>query len=147
MNIYDERLSSIVAISGTFLTWIFGGWDIVLSVLVAFMAIDYMTGLIRGYVNDKVNSTTGFKGIAKKSVILVVLIVAVLLDRLINDSQWIFRTLICYFYIANEGISILENCTALGLPVPGRLADALEQLKEGQKKSSLNIKNENKESN
>lgn len=145
MNIYDERLSGLTAIVGTLLTWLFGGWDLALSVLVAFMLIDYSTGLLRGYVTDKLSSNTGFKGIAKKSVILIVLIVAVLLDRLINDSTWIFRTLICYFYIANEGISILENCTALGLPVPNRLAEALEQLKEGQKKSNINKKNESEE--
>ncbi|MEG2787333.1 MAG: phage holin family protein [Romboutsia sp.] len=145
MNIYNERLSSLIAITGTFLTWLFGGWDIVLSVLVTFMIIDYLTGLIRGYVTAKLSSSTGFKGIAKKAVIIIVLIVAVLLDRLMNDGTWIFRTLICYFYIANEGISILENCTALGLPVPSRLAEALEQLKEGQKKSNINNKNESEE--
>lgn len=138
MNIYDERLSGITAIVGTLLTWLFGGWDLALSVLVAFMLIDYLTGLLRGYITDKLSSNIGFKGIAKKSVILIVLIVAVLLDRLINGSTWIFRTLICYFYIANEGISILENCTALGLPVPSRLGEALEQLKEGNKKSTHN---------
>ncbi|WP_371025393.1 phage holin family protein [Paraclostridium ghonii] len=116
-----------------------------LSVLVAFILIDYLTGLIRGYVTDKLSSNTGFKGIVKKSVMLIVLIVSVLLDRLINNSTWVFRTLICYFYIANEGISILENCTALGLPVPSRLAEALEQLQDGNKKSNINNKNESEE--
>nr|MCM0168169.1 phage holin family protein [Paeniclostridium ghonii] len=109
------------------------------------MLIDYLTGLIRGYVTDKLSSNTGFKGIVKKSVMLIVLIVSVLLDRLINNSTWVFRTLICYFYIANEGISILENCTALGLPVPSRLAEALEQLQDGNKKSNINNKNESEE--
>ena len=55
---------------------------------------------------------------------------AVLLDRLINTGTWVFRTLICYFYIANESISLLENCSALGLPIPEQLKDALAQLKE-----------------
>ena len=145
MNIYDERLSGLVAIIGTVFTWLFGGWDIALAVLIAFMAIDYLTGLIRGGIQNKISSDKGFKGIAKKSVILIVLIVAVLLDRLINDSVWIFRTLICYFYIANEGISILENCTAIGLPVPSRLSETLEQLKEGNKKSNIKNKKESEE--
>lgn len=145
MNIYDERLSGLVAIIGTVFTWLFGGWDIVIKVLVVFMIIDYLSGLLRGYITQKLSSDIGLKGIARKSVILIVLIVAVLLDRLINDSTWIFRTLICYFYIANEGISILENCTALGLPIPVRLAEALEQLKEGNKKSNINNKNESEE--
>lgn len=136
MNIYNGRLSGLTAIVGTVLTWLFGRWDIALSVLVSFMLIDFLTGLLRGYITGNLSSSTGFKGIAKKSVILIVLIVSVLLDRLINDGIWVFRTLICYFYIANEGISILENCTALGLPVPSRLSEALEQLKDGNKKST-----------
>ena len=64
----------------------------------------------------------------------LILIVAVLLDRLLNTGNWVFRTLVCYFYIANEGISLLENCAGLGLPIPEKLKDALAQLKEGEKK-------------
>ena len=56
------------------------------------------------------------------------------LDRLMNTGTWIFRTLVCYFYIANEGISLLENCAALGLKVPDKLKEALGQLKDGEKK-------------
>ena len=66
--------------------------------------------------------------------ILTVLIVAVMLDRLLNNGTWVFRTVICYFYIANEGISLLENGAALGLPIPEKLKDALIQLREGKKK-------------
>ena len=61
-------------------------------------------------------------------------IVGVLLDRLLNEGTWVFRTLIAYFYIANEGISLIENCVGLGLPVPQKLQDTLIQLKEGNKK-------------
>jgi toxin secretion/phage lysis holin len=71
--------------------------------------------------------------------------VAVLLDRLLSGDVYVFRTLVCYFYISNEGISILENCTALWLQVPNRLAEALEQLKEGQNKLKINNKNESEE--
>lgn len=70
----------------------------------------------------------------KKAVIFVVLILAVSLDRLLNTGGWVFRTLVCYFYIANEGISILENCACLGVPIPQQITDALIQLKEGNKK-------------
>ena len=73
-------------------------------------------------------------GIARKSLILVVSIVGVLLDRLLNAETWIFRTLIAYFYITNEGTSLLENCVGLGLPIPQTLQDTLIQLKEGNKK-------------
>ena len=127
-------LKTIIAGLGTGLTWLFGAWDTALLVLVSFIALDYCTGLLRAYINKEVSSSTGAKGIAKKAVIFIVLIVAVLLDRLINSGNWIFRTLVAYFYIANEGISLLENCAGLGLPIPDKLREALAQLKEGEKK-------------
>lgn len=126
----------IVAAIGTGVTWLFGTWDTALIVLVCFMALDYVTGVLRAWTNKEISSDVGLKGIARKTVILIVLIVAVLLDRLLNTGTWVFRTLVCYFYIANESISLLENCSALGLPIPEQLKDALIQLKEGNKKAS-----------
>ncbi|AYE35702.1 phage holin family protein [Clostridium septicum] len=124
----------VVAALGTGFTWLFGTWDIALISLIAFMILDYVTGVLRAYVNKDVSSSVGLKGIARKAVIFIVLIVAVILDRLLNTGTWVFRTLICYFYIANEGISLLENCAGLGLPIPEKLKDALVQLKDGEKK-------------
>ena len=124
----------IVAAIGTGVTWLLGTWDTALIVLVSFMALDYLTGVLRAWINKEVSSDIGLKGIARKTVIFIVLIVAVLLDRLLNTGTWVFRTLICYFYIANEGISLLENCAGLGLPIPEKLKDALVQLKDGEKK-------------
>lgn len=103
-------------------------------VLVCFIVLDYCTGVIRAWINKEISSDIGFKGIARKMVILIVLIVAVLLDRLLNTGTWVFRTIVCYFYIANEGISLLENCAGLGLPVPESIQNALVQLKDGEKK-------------
>jgi toxin secretion/phage lysis holin len=120
----------IVAGIGGIGTYIFGGWDTPMRVLIGFMCVDYGTGLLNAWIINKVNSKTGFKGIAKKVLILAILIVAVLLDRLIGKGTWVFRTLVCYFYIANEGISILENCGKCGLPLPEKLLKALEQLKK-----------------
>ena len=127
-------LKGVVAIVGTALTWLFGAWDTTLMVLVCFMALDYCTGVIRAFINKEVSSDVGLKGIARKAVIFIVLIVAVLLDRLLNTGTWAFRTLICYFYIANESISVLENCSSIGLPIPEQLKEALVQLKNGEKK-------------
>ena len=121
-------LKGVVAIVGTALTWLFGAWD------TALMVLDYCTGVIRAFINKEVSSDIGLKGIARKAVILIVLIVAVLLDRLLNTGTWVFRTIVCYFYIANEGISLLENCAGLGLPVPESIQNALVQLKDGEKK-------------
>lgn len=130
----EEMFNLSVATIATALTWLIGAWDTALIVLVLFMALDYMTGVIRAYINKSLSSSVGLIGIARKSLIFIVLIVSVLLDRLLNSETWIFRTLVAYFYIANEGISLLENCVGLGLPIPERLKDALEQLKEGNKK-------------
>ena len=98
------------------------------------MVLDYITCVLRGYINRELSSDVGLKGIARKTIILIVLIVAVALDRLMNTGNWIFRTLVCYFYIANEGISLIENCGALGVPIPDKLKSALVQLKDGEKK-------------
>ncbi|WP_278849728.1 phage holin family protein [Thomasclavelia spiroformis] len=124
MKIFD----SIVAIMATFFTWIFGTWDIAIAILIIFMVLDYLTGVIVAYQNRTLNSEVGFKGLIKKCMILIILIVAVMLDRLLNTGTWVFRTLVCYFYIANEGISLLENVSNLGVKIPEKLKDALEQL-------------------
>lgn len=134
MESFLNYFKYIVAGVGTWLTWFFGTWDTAIAVLIVFMILDYCTGVLRAYINKEVSSDVGLKGIARKAVIFVVLIVAVLLDRLMNTGSWVFRTLICYFYIANEGISLLENCATLGLPIPDKLKDALAQLKDGEKK-------------
>lgn len=124
-----EIFNSIIAVLGGILTFIFGGWDTPLKVLVLFIFIDYLTGVFNGIIHQKLNSQIGFNGILRKSEILMVLIVSVLLDRLLNNGTWVFRTLICYFYIANEGISILENIGKCGVPLPPKLLVTLEQLK------------------
>ncbi|HFL3860701.1 TPA: holin family protein [Clostridioides difficile] len=128
MNIYDGRLNTITALIGTYFTWLFGAWEEVLAILLTLMLIDYLFGVIKGFVLKKLSSNVGFKGIAKKSGILVIVAVAALLDRLINNGDWIFKTLVCYFYIANEALSITENCAAIGLPIPNKIKEALEQL-------------------
>ncbi len=128
----------IVMALGTGITWLLGTWDTALIVLILFMVLDYSTGLLRAWINKEVSSDVGLRGIARKAVIFVVLIVAVMLDRLLNTGTWVFRTLVCYFYIANEGISLLENCAGLGLPIPEKIKDALAQLKDGEKKELNN---------
>lgn len=133
-----DYIKILVITLGTGFTWLFGVWDIPLVVLVVFMVLDQLTGVIRGYVNKELSSDVGLKGIARKCVILIILIVAVMLDRLLNTGSWMFRTMVAYFYIANEGISLLENCASLGGPIPEGLKNALIQLKEGKKKESVN---------
>lgn len=128
----NNIFNSVVAVIATFFTYLFGGWDVALSILITFMILDYITGVIWAYIQKNLNSEVGFKGLVKKCTILIVLIVGSMLDRLLNSGEWVFRTLVCYFYIANEGISLLENISKLGVPIPAKIQDALEQLnKEG----------------
>lgn len=117
-----------IASVATVLTYLFGSWDTAVIVLVAFMALDYITGVIYAYNKKTLSSNIGLKGIFKKLLIILILIGAVLLDRLVGNGTWIFRTLVCYFYIANEGISLLENAGNLGLKIPEKLKNALQQL-------------------
>ena len=127
-----KAFDSIVAVVATFLTYLFGGWDAAIGILIVFMVLDYATGVIVAYKNKTLNSEIGFSGLVKKCMILVILIVAVMLDRLMNTGTWVFRTLVCYFYIANEGISLLENVSNLGVKIPDKLKSALEQLNKDE---------------
>ena len=129
MNNTRTIFNTIIAGVGIWATWLFGSWDIAIQVLVAFMIIDQVTGVIVAYINNEIDSRVGFKGILKKVLILIALIVAVLLDRLMG-VEWTFRTVVCYFFIGNEGWSILENIGKTGLPIPNKLKDKLAQLKD-----------------
>jgi len=138
MEFLTRYFKTFTAVLCTAFTWLFGAWDTPLGILVLFMALDYTTGILRGYINKDLSSDVGLHGIARKAVIFVVLIVAVALDRLLNMGNWLFRSLVCYFYIANEGLSLLENCASLGLPIPDKILEALIQLKDGEKKEIRN---------
>ena len=101
LNLYSKDANTILAILGTLFTWLFGAWDLSLMILVTVMALDYVTGVTRGYVNKQLSSEYGFRGLAKKLTIFYVLILAVLIDRIIGNG-WIFRTLVCFWYTGNE---------------------------------------------
>ena len=144
MNSLSEKIGFIFASVGTLLTWLFGGWELGLQILIIAMILDYIMGLMCGYKGKELNSKIGFNGLKKKFTILIILILAVLLDRLLGQ-EWIFRSLVIYFYVAMEGISILENAAKLDVPIPGKLKEALVQLQEkGQKKGDEGHETTNK---
>lgn len=87
--------------------------------------------------HNELSSSVGLKRIARKAIIFIVLIVAVMLGRLLNTGNWIFRTVACYVYIANEGVSLLENTASLGVPILEKVKDAFIQLRDGKKKDSI----------
>jgi len=129
MENITEKIGVLVAGVGTLLTWLFGGWEVGLQILITCIVLDYIMGLMVGYKNKELNSKIGFNGLKRKFTILIILILAVLLDRLLGQ-EWIFRTVVIYFYVAMEGLSILENAAKLDVPIPGKLKDALVQLQE-----------------
>ena len=133
MQSFESYIKIGFTILATTLTTIFGGWDMALSVLVILIVADYITGVGKAFCNKVLSSDVGSKGIIKKVMILVVVALAAQLDRLISTE--LIRTAVIYFYVANEGISILENLTALGVPFPKQLTDRLLQLRgDGEKK-------------
>ncbi|HBI6976356.1 TPA: phage holin family protein [Clostridium perfringens] len=133
MEKFFDCFKWLVITLATGVTWMLGAWDTPLRILILLMILDYISGVLKGYINKELSSDIGFKGIARKAMIFFILILAVMLDRLLNTGTWIFRTITCYFYIANEGISLLENGVVLGVPVPDKLKDALIQLREIKK--------------
>lgn len=120
----------LIALAGGFLTSLLGGWDLALQVLVLFVVLDYATGLVAAYEEQNLNSRVGFKGIAKKILLFVPVAVAYWLDMLLG--QEILRSLAIFFYIANEGLSMVENLARAGIPFPEQIQTALEQLKKAE---------------
>lgn len=129
----DVYLKTIIAFGGAATSYLFGGWSLLLQILLAFVIIDYITGVIASSIEGKLSSQIGLKGIAKKVFIFVMVAVAHLVDTAIGDAH-IFRDATIFFYLANEVISILENTGRVGLPVPEILQQAIEVLKGRSKK-------------
>ena len=122
---------------GGFLGWFLGGVDGFLYALIAFTVIDYITGVMCAIADNKLSSAVGFKGICRKVLIFLLVGIANILDVQVIGSGSVLRTAVIFFYISNEGVSLVENAAHLGLPVPDKLKDVLEQLhdrdgKEGQ---------------
>ena len=120
------------AIIGLFL----GDVDGLIIALVLFAVVDYVTGVLAGAIEHKLNSEVGFKGITKKVLLFLIVGIANVLDVYVIGSKAVTRTAVCLFYIANEGLSIIENSARIGLPIPQKLKVILEQLKEDNNNDS-----------
>lgn len=108
--------------------FIWGAWDPIIIVLVAMVSIDYVTGVISAGIRHELTSEAGFKGLLKKVVIFMIVAVGALIDRIIPATNEAVRTAVCMYYIANEGLSILENASEMGLPLPNVLKKMLGQI-------------------
>lgn len=129
-----EFICTILSGITTTLVYLFGGFDVALSCLVIAIALDYISGVIKAFYTKQLSSKIGFKGLLKKIGILILVMVSVLVDRVAGNTGAI-RTLVIYYFVANEGLSIIENLAATNIPIPAVLKRALKAIKkEGNKK-------------
>ena len=119
---------------GGWLGWFLGGCDGLLYALLAFVVIDYVTGVMCAVVDHKLSSEVGFKGIFKKVLIFLLVGIGHILDTQVIGTGSVLRTAVIFFYISNEGVSLIENAAHLGLPIPEKLKAVLEQLHDRAEK-------------
>lgn len=125
---WEVFYKTVTTAVGAIVGYIFGEWSVLLQILLAFVIIDYVSGLLASGVEGKLSSKVGFKGIAKKIMIFVLVAVGHLTDRAIGDGSMVQNAII-FFYLGNELLSILENAGRTGLPIPEQVKNAVDVLK------------------
>ncbi len=130
------QLKWLVAFVGAGLSWLLGGWDLVLQILVIFVIFDYVTGVVAAWHEKKLDSNIGMFGIAKKIMLFIPVAIGYWLDRAIG--QEILRYVAIYFYMGNEALSVLENLGRCGVAIPPALLEALQQLKKKTSEAKTN---------
>lgn len=128
MKEFWNTIQLIFAAIGGWLGYFLGGCDGLLYALIAFVVIDYLTGIMCAISDHTLSSEVGFRGICRKVLIFLLVGIANVLDIHVLGNGSILRTAVIFFYISNEGVSLLENAAHLGLPVPEKVKDVLEQL-------------------
>lgn len=133
---WDKITKALAAVGGAVMGML-GGWNVLLTILCALMLIDYVTGVLVAWRGRSpksegggVSSAVGFDGLVRKFFIMVVVLVATLLDTAIGHGEHVFQTAATMYYIANEGISVIENTSLMGVPYPAFIKRALEVLKQ-----------------
>jgi toxin secretion/phage lysis holin len=128
MKEFWNFIQLIFSIIGGWLGYFLGGCDGLLYALIAFVVIDYITGVMCAITDKTLSSEVGFKGICRKVLIFLLVGIANILDVQVIGTGSVLRTAVIFFYLSNEGISLLENAAYLGLPVPQKVKTVLEQL-------------------
>ena len=126
--LWTSNQISFAAIGG-FIGWFLGGCDGLLYALLAFVVIDYITGVMCAIENHDLSSEIGFHGICRKVLIFLLVGIANIVDMQLISNGSVLRTAVIFFYISNEGLSIVENAAILGLPIPNELRNVLKQLR------------------
>ena len=137
MKEFWATIQLVLAAVGGWLGWFLGGCDGLLYALIAFVVVDYITGIMCAVVDKKLSSSVGFNGIFKKVLIFTLVGIANVLDVQVIGTGSVLRTAIIFFYISNEGVSLLENAGHLGLPIPAKLKAVLEQLHDRAEKEDM----------
>jgi len=119
---------------GGFLGWFLGGLDGFLYALIIFAVVDYITGVMCAITDKRLSSKVGFKGICRKVLIFALVGIGNILDVYVLGQPGVLRTAVIFFYLSNEGVSLLENTAHLGLPIPEKLKEVLEQLHDREGK-------------
>lgn len=138
MKEFWNTIQLVFAAVGGWLGYFLGGCDGLLYALIAFVVIDYITGIMCAVSDKTLSSEVGFKGICRKVLIFLLVGIGNIIDVQVLGSPGVLRTAVIFFYLSNEGVSLLENAAHLGLPVPDAIKTVLEQLhdrsdgKEGQ---------------
>ena len=138
MKEFWNTIQAVFTAVGGWLGYYLGGCDGLLIALIVFVVTDYITGVMCAVVDKKLSSAVGFRGIFKKVLIFALVGLGHILDtRVIGDGS-VLRTALIFFYLSNEGLSLIENAAHLGLPVPNKLKDVLEQLHKRSEKEDEN---------
>ena len=135
MKEFWNVLKGIITAIGGWLGWFLGGSDGLIYALLVFVVADYVTGVMCAVIDKKLSSSIGFKGIFKKVLIFILVGIGHILDTYVIKTGAVLRTAIIFFYMANEGLSLVENSAHLGLPIPQKLKDVLEQLHDRSEKT------------
>lgn len=140
MKEFWNMIQMVFAAVGGWLGYYLGGCDGLLLALVAFATADYLTGVMCAVSDRKLSSNVGFKGICRKVMIFLLVGIANILDVHVIGTGSVLRTAVIFFYISNEGVSLLENAAHLGLPVPEKIKAVLEQLHDRAEKTETEEK-------
>ena len=134
MKEFWSMIQLIFTALGGWLGYFLGGCDGLLYALIAFVVIDYITGVMCAIINRELSSAVGFKGIFRKVLIFLLVGIANIIDVQVIGTGAVLRTAVIFFYISNEGVSLLENAGHLGLPIPEKIKTVLEQLHDRAEK-------------
>ena len=126
----DTFFSTLTAIGAGIASTLLGGWDKSLEILLIFIIMDYVTGIAAAFKTKTLKSSIGFEGLMKKGAIFLIVILAAQLDRITGNAAGVFRTSTAFFFIANEGLSVVENVGEIGVKLPGFITGALTKLRD-----------------